>query len=251
MKNKLLNFVVHGVLTLTLIFVACDKDDEENKSGGVYEINGHEAVDLGLPSGLLWATCNVGAPSSENIGGYYAWGETETKQAYWDGNYKHFVIVNSEDADKGVVGYGYTKYCHNRGQGYDGYTDKLTTLEAVDDAASVNWGGKWRMPTDTEWEELKNNTIRTWVRNYNNTEINGYLFASRNNKESIFIPAAGYRYGSYSSDTTCLYYWSSTLGYAYSDNAHCFEIHSDYLHKEKGYDSRENGLPIRPVCPAE
>ena len=122
--------------------------EEENVSGTA---NGHEYVDLGLPSGNLWATCNVGAESPEDYGDYFAWGETEPKECYSQDNYKWY------------VGTSYTKYNN---------TDKKTTLELSDDAANVNWGGDWRMPTRAEHEELTNHCSWTWT-TINN--INGYM----------------------------------------------------------------------------
>ena len=100
--------------------------------------NDHEYVDLGLPSGLKWATCNVGATAPEEYGNYYAWGENTPKDNYdWD-TYKL-------TTDGGTT---FTKY---------NGTDGKTTLDPEDDAAAVNWGGKWRMPTDDEWTELREN----------------------------------------------------------------------------------------------
>ena len=100
--------------------------------------NDHEYVDLGLPSGLKWATCNVGATAPEEYGNYYAWGENTPKDNYdWD-TYKL-------TTDGGTT---FTKYHGTAGK---------TTLAPEDDAAAVNWGGKWRMPTDDEWTELREN----------------------------------------------------------------------------------------------
>ena len=99
-----------------------------------------QAVDLDLPSGIKWATCNVGAEKPEDYGNYYAWGEVLPKEDYSWATYKY---TNGASAI-------FTKYCNNASQGDNGFTDNKTTLEPEDDAAHVNWGGSWRMPTDAE-----------------------------------------------------------------------------------------------------
>ncbi len=164
-----------------------------------------EYVDLGLPSGLLWATCNVGAYAPQNNGNYYAWGETETKTNYsWD-TYKY------GSADNAL-----TKYCSSSDYGEDGFTDDLTTLEAndKDDAAAAHWSDKWRMPTDAEWTELRDNCTWEWTNDYNGTGVAGYEVKSKatDNSNSIFLPAAGSRTDDdlgYAGSGG--YYWSSSL----------------------------------------
>ena len=111
----------------------------------------HEYVDLGLPSGLLWATCNVGATSPEDYGDYFAWGETQPKDTYEWSTYQYC------NGSYNTL----TKYCSNSSYGYNGFTDNLTTLLPEDDAATANWGGNWRMPTKEEFQELYNNTTVT------------------------------------------------------------------------------------------
>ena len=116
--------------------------------------NGHEYVDLGLPSGALWATCNVGADAPEDYGNYYAWGETTTKSTYSWNNYKY---CNGSCVSL-------TKYCNNSKLGNNGFADDLIIIQIGDDAASFNWGGDWRMPTKEEWRELFNYTNSMWVK---------------------------------------------------------------------------------------
>ncbi len=141
----------------------------------------HEYVDLGLPSGLRWATCNVGATSPEEYGNHYAWGETEPKESYsWD-TYKYGTYSYNNDYST------LTKY---------NGTDGLTTLEAADDAATVNWGEGWRMFTIAELNELESECNWTWTDNYNSTGVAGYIVASKTNSNSIFLPAAGEYYNS-------------------------------------------------------
>ena len=105
--------------------------------------NGHEYVDLGLPSRIKWATCNVGATTPEEYGDYFAWGETEPKDNYDWSTYKW---CNESNATM-------TKYCTDSSYGT---VDNKTVLELEDDAAYVNWGGNWRMPTKAELDELTN-----------------------------------------------------------------------------------------------
>ncbi|MBO6024595.1 MAG: hypothetical protein J6P83_07060 [Bacteroidales bacterium] len=137
----------------------------------------HQSVDLGLPSGTKWATCNVGAKTPEAFGGYFAWGETKPKERYDWSNYQYTMGTDSE----------MMKYCTNPEYGINGYTDGLLFLEPGDDAATVNWGKKWRTPTFEQWKELHENTTQSvTVRN----GVNGMLFTGRNGK-SIFLPFAG------------------------------------------------------------
>ncbi len=176
----------------------------------------HEMVDLGLS--VKWATCNVGAESADDAGDYFAWGETSAKSDYsWD-TYKY---GTSED--------NITKY---------NSTDGKTILKPEDDAATVNWGTGYRMPTQEEFQELINNC--TWI--WDSTH-KGYLVAGSNGN-SIFLPASGYRYGSIlGSQGSGGYYWSSTLYASSRDIAYvlfCRNVSHNY--------SRINGFPVRPVA---
>ena len=180
-------------------------------------------VDLGLPSGLLWATCNVGASSPEEYGDYYAWGETDTKSNYsWN---TYFDTTNS--------GNTFTKYNHNGGK---------TTLELSDDVAHVKWGGSWRMPTYAEQTELRTKCTWTWT---TQNGKNGYKVTGTNGN-SIFLPAAGYRYvtslngaGSYGR------YWSSSLYSSDSDDAYDLGFGSGYVGWYSIY--RCDGFSVRAV----
>jgi hypothetical protein len=171
--------------------------------GGAPAPDNHEYVDLGLPSGTLWATCNVGANSPEEYGDYFAWGETARKVVYDWNTYKW---CNGSE-------YTITKYCANSTYGYNGFTDDKTELEPVDDAAYVNWGALWRMPTKAQQDELREKCTWTWsTRN----GVKGCLVIGPNNN-SIFLPAAGGRYNSSPFDVnTWGYYWSRSL---YLDNS--------------------------------
>ena len=194
--------------------------------------NGHAWVDLGLPSGLKWATCNVGATKPEKYGNYYAWGETEPKTTYnWD-TYKWCKGSSST----------LTKY--NTKSSY-GTVDNKTVLELADDAARANWGGAWRMPTDAEWTELLENCTWTWTSDYNGTGVKGRIVTGLNGN-SIFLPAAGerdgddlYNAGSYGD------YWSSSL-YAGPSFAWCVYFKSVKVSRSNNY-FRCWGHSVRPV----
>ena len=150
--------------------------------------NGHEWVDLGLPSGTLWATCNIGSSKPEGYGNYYAWGETSTKSTY---NWNTYKYANGS-SDK------LTKYCSRSEYGSNGFTDKLTTLQSGDDPATANWGRGWQMPSRAQWEEMLSNTTNQWT---TQNGVKGRLFTSKKNGQTLFLPAAGYR-------------WDCELGYA-------------------------------------
>jgi hypothetical protein len=168
----------------------------------------YEYVDLGLPSGTLWATCNVGASAPEDYGDYFAWGETAPKDNYEWSNYKW---CNGSSTTM-------TKYCTGSSCGADGFTDGKTELDPEDDAAYVNWGPQWRMPTHVQQTELCENCTWTWT---TQNGVNGQLGIGPNGN-SIFLPAAGGRWdGDLNSAGSHGYYWSRTLapGYSYSYGA--------------------------------
>ncbi|MBQ2574195.1 MAG: hypothetical protein II575_08240, partial [Bacteroidales bacterium] len=196
-------------------------------------LNGHDWVDLGLPSGTKWAKCNVGASTPTAYGYYFAWGETTPKGTY---NWSTYRYCNG---DYNTL----TKYCNKSSYGNNGFTDALTTLEASDDAATVNWGSGWRMPTYDELNELKNNCTVTW------TTQNGVKFTGPNGN-SIFLPAAGFHYDSGLYDAGSYgYYWSSSLGTGGPDCAGCLGFYSDIYTIYSMYSRGRNcGQSVRPVC---
>ena len=199
--------------------------------------NGYEYVVLGLPSGLKWATCNVGAYKPEEYGNFYAWGETQSKTYYSGGTYKWW--------NWNGVTYKLTKYCPaDQTSCWDGEgtPDGKTVLDLEDDTAHVNLGGHWRMPTDEEWVELMENCTWTW------TIQNGIAgrLVSANNGKSIFLPAAGLQdhrglinVGSYG------LYWSSSLATDDPDQAWFMYFGSDIVYWDRM--SRYYGYSIRPV----
>ena len=192
-----------------------------------------QAVDLGLPSGLKWASCNIGATTPEGYGDYYAWGETAPKEDYSWENYKY---ANGNENKL-------TKYCSDTKYGNDGFVDNKTVLEPADDAATANWGKEWRMPTDAEWTELREQCTWTWT---TQKGVNGYQVASKTNSNSIFLPAAGFRTSTYLLDdgSNGSYRSSSLRGYDPSD-AWSVDFSSDYVGRD-GYD-RRYGQSVRPV----
>ena len=187
----------------------------------------HEYVDLGLPSGLLWATCNVGANAPEEYGDYFSWGETEPKHTYSWSTYKY---CNGSDRQL-------TKYCSKSDYGYNGFTDNLNVLQSGDDAATANWGNGWRMPTKEEWQELLDNTTSIWT---TQNGVKGRLFTAPNGN-NLFLPAAGHRLGSVGEIG---YYWSA-LYTGNPDRAWYLDFGSGRC--RMGCDLRYDGSSVRPV----
>ncbi|MBR3075090.1 MAG: Ig domain-containing protein, partial [Bacteroidales bacterium] len=191
-----------------------------------------EAVDLGLPSGLKWANMNVGATSPEGYGSYYAWGETEPKSNY---NWSTYKWCNGSE---------YTQTKYNTSSSF-GTVDNKTVLDPEDDAAHVNWGGSWRMPTKEEQDELRTKCTWTWT---TQNGVKGRLVTGPNGK-SIFLPAAGLR-----NDTNLIdvgskgRYWFSSLYTGYPNYADGVYFDSGGVFKI--CDCRYVGLSVRPVYSA-
>lgn len=196
--------------------------------------NGHDWVDLGLPSGLKWATCNVGASKPEEYGNFYAWGETETKSVF---SWSNYVYRLSGDSYSNIK---LSKYNTNSSRGT---VDNKTILDLSDDAAHVNWGGKWRMPTTKEFDELRVNCSFTWI---TQNGVNGSMVTGKNGK-SIFLPASGFWEESSLRDADDHgYYWSSSLDSSSSLHAFWFFFNwSNYA--STSTTSRRDGLFVRPV----
>ena len=237
MKSKRI-LMVAFVAMLGMGVVSCEKENSttngnggDNPSGGGNTPAGW--VDLGLPSGLLWAECNLGANVPEEYGDYYAWGETSTKDIYRWSTYKYCTVDGEGNLQT------LTKY--NTRNSY-GTPDNKTTLEAVDDAAMAALGTGARTPTKEEWEELINNTTVKWT---TLNGVNGREFTSANGN-TLFLPAAGCRYGSECDDAFVYgYYWSSSLDESYPNYAWLFRFDSgdqivfDYY--------RSHGFSVRAV----
>ena len=199
-------------------------------------LSDHECVDLGLPSGTLWATCNVGAEKPEDYGDYFAWGETigynGGKTTFNWSTYKY--CSGSSTTIR--------KYCISSSYGT---VDNKTELEPADDAATVNWGSDWQMPSLDQLKELINSSYTTteW------TTINGVRgrkITSKSNLKSIFLPAAGYRNdASLSNIGSGGRYWSRSL-YA-SNSADGCSLYFDSSGIYTGSGSRCYGRSVRPV----
>ena len=192
----------------------------------------HKYVDLGLPSGTKWATCNVGATTPEGSGDYFAWGETTTKETY---NWSTYRYCNG---DYNTL----TKYSNNAEYGNNGFTDALTTIEASDDAATANWGAGWRMPTREEMVELYSNCTHEWT---TQNGVIGRKFTGPNGN-SVFLPAAGGRDGSsLHYDGSYGGYWSSSLNSDDPNYARVLNFDSGDCYTDIG--ERYYGLSVRPV----
>jgi len=235
-----------GIALFAIGLVGCDKDDDG------------ETVDLGLPSGTLWTTCNLGATNPWEYGDYYAWGETTTKSDY---SWSTYSLCNGSNTS-------FTKYCNNTSYGKDGYTDALTTLEVTDDAATAVLGSDYSMPTNADWSELSSLCYWVWTSDYNGQGVAGYIvYKAKQDSDKgtkvysgstpsasyslsdahMFLPAAGFRYNTYLYGAGSRgYYWSASLSELYPDFArNCLfygsSVNADY------YDYRYYGQSVRPV----
>ena len=179
-------------------------------------------VDLGLPSGLKWAAGNVGATNPEDYGLYFAWGETTGYTA--------------DQVKSGVRKFDKASY----------KTASISSnLTLAQDAAHVNLGGNWRMPTKDEWRELIDNCNAVWTENYNGTGVSGYIFTSKVNGNSVFFPAAGYCRSSsvrfVGSDGYC---WSTS----WSSSSYAWRLRFYSGTRSLGNGSRDYGFSVRGVC---
>ena len=194
----------------------------------------YESVDLGLPSGLEWATCNVGANSPEEFGSLFAWGETWAKDTYEWRTYKW--CTDS-------TGYSLTKY--NKNEDF-GVVDWKHKLDPEDDVAHVLWGGDWRMPTHEEVAEMLNNTTQAWV---TVNGVKGRRFTGSNGN-SIFLPAAGRDVGGkYKHIWIGMegWYWDATRGYEMGSQRSGLCWYFGPGHAFLNVVQRFVGMSVRPV----
>ena len=206
-------------LCCAVLFNSCNTDSSEEQSSEEAGDFPSGAVDLGLPSGIKWASCNIGATKPEEYGDYYAWGE----------------IVEKDDYDSD----SYLYYKENEGWIFIG--DNIGRTEY--DVARTRWGGSWRMPTMEEMQELIDNCAWTWTL-YNG--IKGQKITGSNGN-CIFLPAVGYRlsanhYGLGGSGD----YWTSTLIESYDSDA--YHLYFDSNGAIKSQDYRFRGHAVRPVA---
>lgn len=196
------------------------------------DFNGHEYVDLGLPSGTLWTTMNVGASKASDAGLYFQWGDTQGYTADQVGKDKQFSWTD------------YKWSIDGSSTNFSKYTTTGATLELEDDAAHVNMGGDWHMPTPTQIQELLGNTTKTWT---TQDGVNGMLFTSKTDtSKSIFIPAAGSAWdGSLDRSGVNGLVWSSMLSTGSVRDGQGFVFASGYAVLSDG--SRIGGFSVRGV----
>lgn len=224
---KKIFYLVAIALCFSMAATSCKKDNKKDSSiedlgGGIYKVNGHRFVDLGLPSGLLWAETNLGASEATAAGDYFAWGETATKTNFTEDNYKF-----GKDS--------FTKYSD---------VDGKQTLESSDDAAVAAWKKPCRMPLDSEFKELLENTTATWT---TKNDVKGYEFKSKTNSNSIFLPATKYDDSHKQGD-----YWTASMTVPVSGPMD-YSL-ATYFQGKEGYSGigggvdRYYGNSIRPVA---
>ena len=221
--------VIYDSEAITVIYTKAELESSPNTT--------QEAVDLGLPSGTLWATCNVGANEPQDIGLFFAWGDTEghgndPADGYffnWE-NYKWCEVVGYDSY--------FTKYCSDSSRGKDEFIDGKSELDPEDDAAYVNWGSQWRTPSNEQLEELRNEC--TWtpttLQGVDGYEVKGL------NGNTIFLPTTGWRIDDMLLEGGA--YWSRSsdpedVGGAYYLSWDDWGWYS--------YGGRVNGQCIRPV----
>ena len=212
------------ICVVAVLFASCEQDEPVTLE------NGHTCVDLGLS--VKWATCNVGASKPEDYGDYFAWGETQSKEYYDWSTYK-WSNGNHDNLTKYGMDSNY------------GIVDNKIILDKTDDAAAINWGGSWRIPTDAEMTELREQCTWTWT---NQNGVNGYKVTSTKNSNSIFLPAAGYRYD----DSLC---GIGSYGYFCVNSLdtevhpyYAFELYFDSRYVVRYFTFRYYGVSLRPVC---
>ncbi len=188
-------------------------------------LNGHEYIDLGLPSGTKWATMNVGADSNNISGGYFAWGEVTTKTEYEKNIQTYNRDASSLNADNIVNENG------------------LLTPEF--DAATKNWGDGWRMPSKEDFDELIENCEWEWDK-----KAVGYYVKGKNGN-SIFLPAAGNYFGNSQKEAGYGRYWCASVDETNSFRSWCLCFHSISKYMSNGSYGRYYGRPVRPVTNAD
>ncbi|MBR4826377.1 MAG: hypothetical protein IKZ91_00645 [Bacteroidales bacterium] len=227
-----------------MLALACTKTNPEHQ--------GHEYVDLGLS--VKWATYNIGAALPEEAGDYFAWGETEPYYVAGDALAKD---ATWKDGKKEGYNWESYRWSDNKGTFFHKYVtdskygtvDGKSVLELEDDAARATWGGKWRMPTVEEWQELRDNCSWAWT---TQGGVSGYRVSNKVSGKSIFLPAVGHRFKTQIYDSRIPdyadygKYWTSSLSSGKSYYGDCWDVNPD----NSGFGNawRYLGLPIRPVC---
>ena len=216
--------------------------------------NGHEYVDLGLPSGLKWATCNIGASVPEDRGDYFSWAEIETKPVYNEDTYKwgqegqslrYITKYTVADNQKECIWYDGGIFMGDNGDGVE-HAD-YASYNYEDDPARQIWKGAWRTPTKEDFDELLNNTDSAWTDNYNGSGFMGYVLTSKSDAtKSIFFRAAHFAFGSALYGPTTGTYWASGVNPTDCSQAWTLWFSPTVIHMSA--DFRMYGQPVRPVA---
>ena len=233
MKKFFLTQASAALMLLIIATTGCKKNVNPNDPNNGNESNDNlEYVDLGLPSGTLWANCNIGATVPEGYGNYYSWAEIEKKELYkWD-TYKYC----NESGNQ------LTKYCNDPEFGNEGFSDNLTILESGDDVAIALLGNEWCMPTKEQWDELLQNTTYSWT---TQNDVNGYLFTATNGN-TMFLPASDRIRDDEVLDLGNQgYYWSNMLDNENPRKANNLVFSSEDIKTSSSF--RHLGIPVRPV----
>ena len=281
-----------GKTLVTVTVQGSDPDLQPDLTVSIYvtvndPYNGHEYVDLGLPSKLKWATCNIGAENPEDYGDYFAWAETEpyyesisydgtatwkedrqhgyswesynwVKKSFESWEYKpetpNKCITKYTIDDKQYYSLWYLTYMGDGGTEHQFNGDGVSNLgdpayDYEDDAARVNWGGDWRIPLPEDFQELIDNTNNCWTNNYKGTYKTGYVFTSKTDAtKSIFLPAATFYSGTdFVGGESSGNYWSSSLTEGNSCSAQRLLFFSNTVAVVPG--DRSSGRSVRPVAP--
>lgn len=222
--NRIAKLTITMMLAVAImIIVGCKKEETSSQPIG----DTHEYVDLGLPSGTLWATCNVGANCPEDIGDYFAWGEIAPKDLY-DWESYPYGSFNSETGSFRMI-----KYCPD---------DSLMVLELSDDAARACWGENWCMATKEEWEELYQKTTFEW------TTVNGVegRLMTGPNGNTMFLPATGFRQDGELLCPGLGIYWSNTRHLSFPERGWSLHFDWESCHVCGTYE-RNRGQVVRAV----
>ena len=201
--------------------------------------NGFEYVDLGLPSGTMWATCNVGATKPEDSGLLFQFGQVN---GYKYGDANHKFRTNAQNLEDGAT----SEYIPITSSSKTYKVNDI--LDLADDAAHVNMGGKWKMPTQMQYSEMFNNTTHTVIKDLKNKQkVIGMLFTSKINNKRLFVPFAGYWYnGSFAAAGSLAFVWSSQVHPSIVDFAYVLNCNSGgnaYI----SYEGRSYAFSVRGV----
>lgn len=262
MKTKVICLL--SIMAAICLCASCSKDGDTE---GIYDrYRGHKYVDLGLS--VKWATCNVGANSPVDYGNYYAWGATKPQSVY-DWIHTPYQTRHAEyyESTKWLKYIGITSSLYKDANATDDDACK-TVLDPEDDAAHVNWGGDWRMPTFDELVELRANCYWQSVSSYMGDSVQGYIVykaksESDKGKNSrfdpsisssystsdphIFLPAAGYYSFDSFIDSGGGCYWSSSVGYDSPTHVFAVAFYTNIIKSDAYF--RYYGHSVRPVCP--